>query len=355
MVCAAIGGRLAGRRSAFTLIELAAVGAAATILITHVLLGTAGLRGRSRAASCQDKLGQIARASMAYGAADPFEQVIPVGPADVDSMYTRFSYYAFGGKSGVGGHPNHPKDNEFGTSNQMGPARRPLNAVLFKTPFTDWYATYAWDHYLDDTRLNLDVYHCPDDRGFPGMHHQAWRDSGLSSYDFYGTSYAANAYWIRDPTVPPGYVYLSNSMYLRPMSFVPNPGNTIMYWENAARFAMYSDNPEYGADQPSPDCRRFFGESYVAHGWHGQDWRFNAAFGDGHVANIFVRSYRKTLLPEPPPECSPAGRCACVVVRGDGWQRDSMPSPFLVSTHLVPPGETPHGDFEGGMAWDVVP
>ena len=357
MIPNSVGKRPAVARRAFTLIELAAVGATATILITHVLLGTAELRSRSRAASCQDRLGQIARASLVYGAADPFEQVIPVGVGDVDSQYTRFSFYAFGGKSGMGG-ATYASDAEFGTGNQMGPARRPLNAVLFKTPFTDWYAQEAEDHYLDDARLDLNVYHCPEDQGFPGMHHRVWKDSHLSSYDFYGTSYAANALWIYDPLAP---TFLkTNSMYSRPASFVPNPGNTIMYWENAARFAIYVPNREFGSEDAPCECRAnclgAVGSTGVAHGWHGQDWRFNAAFGDGHVANIFVRSYRKTLLSEPLPECSPGDRCVCIAVRGDGWQLDTMPSPPLGSSHLAPPGGTPiGGDSGGSSAWDVVP
>jgi hypothetical protein len=353
MVANSTGRRSATARSAFTLIELAAVGAAAAVLITQALLGAAALRGKSRAVSCQDKLGQIARASLVYGAADAFEQVIPVGVGDVDSQYTRFSFYAFGGKSGVGV-ASDPAQSEFGTGNQMGPARRPLNAILFKTPFPDWYAQEVVEHYLDDARLDLDVYHCPDDRGFPGMHHRAWKDSGLSSYDFYGTSYAANAFWISDP-LSPRYL-MTNSMYWRPASFVPNPGNTIMYWENAARYALYSDNPEYGADQPPGECRRYFGAPYIAHGWHGQDWRFNAALGDGHVANIFVRSYRRTQLSELSPQCGPGSRCVCIVVRGDGWQRDTMPSPLIDSSHLSTSGGSPtSGDFDRGSAWDIVP
>ena len=127
----------------------------------------------------------------------------------------------------------------------MGAAHRPLNATLFKAPFPvptpsggrgggllDW---------SDDARVNVDVYHCPRDLGFPGMHEQGWRDSGLSSYNYYGTSYAVSPLFVGPG---PGSLLMSNSVYARPVSTVPQPTTTVMYWENAARYAIYANNTE---------------------------------------------------------------------------------------------------------------
>ena len=82
----------------------------------------------------------------------------------------------------------------WGTSASRGPAERPLNAVLYKAAFTDFHSDPGPDNrnWLADTELELREYRCPSDRGYTNFHDAAWRDSGLSSYDHYGNSYAAN-------------------------------------------------------------------------------------------------------------------------------------------------------------------
>ena len=89
---------------------------------------------------------------------------------------------------------------------------------------------------------------------FPGMHHAGWKQSGMSSYDYYGTSYSANSMYIYDPINPTNL--FTNSIYLRPLSNVPDPDRTLLHMENAARFAYSSYDPEL-PNPPDNDCQRF--------------------------------------------------------------------------------------------------
>ncbi len=141
-----------------------------------------------------------------------------------------------------------------------------------------------------DSRRDLDIYHCPDDNGFPGMHFQGWRESGLSSYNYFGTSYAANPQYIYDPAAP--NTLFTNSTYFRPLSTVPAPSETIAYLENSGRFATRSYDPEL-PNQVLDSCRDTLYEQdgYIAKGWHKQPWRFNVTFADGHAHNVRIRSY----------------------------------------------------------------
>ena len=152
----------------------------------------------------------------------------------------------------------------------------------------------------------------------------------------------------------------SNSPYLRPVTRIPNPARVINYEENIGRWAWAArrelDSCEFlgrGVD-PGPTNR--------VRGWHNKDWVFNRAFVDAHAerqkvyiegtedADGFAWHYLNELLPSYPdwPEC---GNCLpldvdcpgseggfeqfrCVIVRGPGWQKDTLPAPF-VCTGLI--------------------
>jgi prepilin-type processing-associated H-X9-DG protein len=80
-------------------------------------------------------------------------------------------------------------------------------------------------------------------------------------------------------------------------------------------------------------------------GWHGRDWTYNRAFVDGHAEvqkvydegtedrDGYALHYRNEPLDTYPPwldgEDGSFGMYQCVLVRGDGWQKDTLPSPPL--------------------------
>ncbi|MCH8966426.1 MAG: hypothetical protein IID43_01990 [Planctomycetes bacterium] len=69
--------------------------------------------------------------------------------------------------------------------------------MLVKHPLVDYQDSRGRrsSNWLADTTLDLDFYKCPSDTGYKGYHFTAWKDSGLSSYDHYGTSYTACTLW----------------------------------------------------------------------------------------------------------------------------------------------------------------
>ncbi len=339
-----------GRSKAFTLVELLVVVSIIALLIAILLPSLKKARETTKRIACAANLTGISKAGLTYAADDPNEFGIPIGLRDANDSDTLYSFYAFGGKSGVFA-PGYPKGNvnqsKFSgglndpvNDNAMGAFYRPLNSIIYKSGFSakatgGGLAGASWE---GDANLDLGIYHCPGDKGFSGMHHNGWKQSGLSSYDFYGTSYATNPMWIYHS----GDTQLfSNAVYRRPLSRVPNPANTVMFWENAARFASFADNPEMGDDQPPDSCRPVYDEEYVAKGWHGQPWNFNVAFADGHASWVKVRSYKKATGIQQSSVCGDNNEtCVCIIARGNGWQLDCLPAPYVPTNKALGSGST---------------
>ncbi len=322
--------RTAGRlKSAFTLVELLVVVSIIALLIAILLPSLKKARDNAKRVKCAANLRAIALASHTYAADDPQENAVPTNVIDSSGPYLSYSYFAYGGKSGKGS-PSYPP-NIWDGSNLMGSPHRPLNFVIYKEGFGLTHTTSTGrgpsENWTPDTKADLEIYHCPGDRGFPGMHHAEWsKTPDMSSYDHYGTSYNANPFYVYDPMDPK--TYFTNSIYNRPLSRVPNPANTIMYMENAGRFGWNADYPEVGEQSPR-SCRRFYDATYVAKGFHSQPWFFNVAFGDAHVSNVKIRSYPVATGNQVALGCGTASRCICVIIRGRGWQLDTMPANFV--------------------------
>jgi len=329
--------------SAFTLVELMVVVSIIALLISILLPSLRNARRLAKQAACASNIRAVSLAGLTYATDDPQENAIPVSVTAAHYSTNRYSYYAYGGKAGIGGtQASGDLYSVWGDTTKMGPAHRPLNSVIYKTTFVRPPAGLANQCYRPNTQMDLEVYHCPADKGFPGFHHYGWKERRISSYDYYGTSYACNPLWVCDPS--DDKYMKSNSMYLRPLSRVPNPARTVMFWENAARYSIFADNTEeYGPPgstppgQPPTGCRPYYDTDFVARGHHGVPWRFNVAFGDGHASWIKIKSYAIALGNQVPPDCasggSPSARCICVLVRGNGWQLDTMPAPAIDSTH----------------------
>ena len=265
-----------GGRSGFTLVELLVVISIIALLIAILLPSLRLARESAKRGKCLYHIRGIAIGSLTYAADDPQESAIPVAVDqndpifDEDPYWARYGNYGFGGKSGRGGGSINGTslDRPYNWSNGLGSADRPLNAVLYRSGVPRPPSGADADEH-PDTKLNLDLYLCPSDRGFRGNHYREWGQSNLSSYDFFGTSYAANVFWT-GPTVPTCTMG-SNSPYLRSLSRVPAPTETILYVENVGRYCWNHKDPaavENGGPfqnlLPTPEYPRRDGRPAVA-------------------------------------------------------------------------------------------
>lgn len=350
-------------RKAFTLLELLVVIAIIALLISILLPSLEAARRASKNAACLAHIKNIATSSLVYEADDPSGWGIPVHPKQYEQDPNNPIFvgaYQWGGKSGIGWTRNYPgapasgsqidvSNSRYGTRAGFGPASRPLNNILYPGGFKDNSRDRRGQ--IEDTKLQLDLYKCPADDGPPrGAHCQEWiKESGTSSYDFFGNSYAANIFMIGSSA---GGCFLSNSPYLRPTSRVPTPARTLYYEENIGRWAWACRREQCDFIQPGVDP----GPSKHLRSWHGRDWTYNRAFVDAHAETqrIYIEGtednqgyaehYTNERLSSYPPfigSCEEsvgaddsshdqrAVAYRCIIVRGNGWQKDTMPSPFI--------------------------
>ena len=357
------------RPCAFTLVELVATSTAIALLTAIIAPSLEVARQKSKQSVCLDRLRGIGAATTAYSFADPGGHAIPVHAAQLLQDAFDASYigaYEWGGKSGIGRNTfvdaftGTPHGSKYGTAAGFGPARRPLNAIMYPKGFTDHGSVVFPDDGmfdeaggLEDTQLRLERFRCPADNGPPrGAHCPDWlANKKRSSYDHFGTSYAANIFMVSTT----GGQRLSNSPYLRPVANVPNPARTLSYEENIGRWA-------WAARREIAECR-WLGEGVdpgptkAVRGWHGKNWMFNRSFVDAHAerqavyiegtedAEGYATHYFNEMLSSYPPfsdcsQCDPLDKeCPgfdgsfesyrCIIVRGPGWQKDTLPAPFV--------------------------
>lgn len=318
------------RQTAITLIETATVIVTLGVLTVCLLPAAAGVRTGSKQARCLNNLMRIGYANAIYAAHDAADMAIPVHPRHFqqcpdqppDEVCTEPIFvgaYQWGGKSGIGrddfvtGEGGDPLNSKYGTKAGVGPASRPLNGIMYKEPFDD-HLNPEFDPQgaIRDTRLELEVYTCPSDTGYTGVHFPDFRDRKLSSYDHFGTSYTANLFMVANAG---GGFMRSNSPYLHRMSDILSPATTLAYQENCGRFAWSAD----------PDqCDFLEGIPGRIRGWHGKDWSFNAAFVDAHAETIYMRGYHNVMVFPDEPWRQESYRC--IIIRGEGWQKDVLPA-----------------------------
>ncbi len=333
-------------RPGFTLGELLAVLVVIVLLVGLVEPSLEVTRERSKYTTCLDRLQAIGNATAIYTAEDPEGMALPVHHlwSDQDPDVPSFiGAYEWGGKSGTGapgwvagpGGDYAYLTSKYGTMAGFGPGTRPLNAILYPHGFRN-----NLEPQLDrvgatkDTEVRLDAYNCPADDGPPGGGHcPDWLDNPQrSSFDHFGTSYAANMFMVAGAA---GGEMSSNSPYLRPATRVPAPARTINYEENIGRWAWASQREmnaclnALGSEGIDP------GPTKAIRGWHGKNWTYNRVFGDAHaeLQRVFIEGtedadgysehYRNELVYPDDPDTQQ--RFVCIIVRGDGWQKDTLP------------------------------
>jgi len=338
-------------RLGFTLVEAVAVAVTLAVVAAFMASAAGGIRGDSKASRCMLNLMQTGYASSIYAANDPADMAIPVHPlqfAQNPSQPTFVGAYEWGGKSGIGWDtwlgPADPLNSKYGTKAGFGPASRPLNGIIYRESFADnLHPSFDPAGATADTQLDLDVQQCPSDTGYSGVHFPTFRDSKLSSFDHFGTSYTASLFFV---STYGGGTLRSNSPYLRRVSDILSPSTTLAYYENNGRYGW--------AAGPAPgECDFYFpGPPGPVCGWHGKDWMFNAAFVDGHTDTVYMRGFSNPRLGFYPGFDAFGGQgdydqYRCIIVRGEGWQIDTLPGEFI-QTNLQWSGEG-RPSWEGGI------
>jgi len=132
---------------------------------------------------------------------------------------------------------------------------------------------------------------------------------------------------------------------------VPSPARTILYEENIGRWA-------WAARRERDECLFVGlgvdpGPTRSIRSWHGKDWTFNRAFADTHAETqkiliegsgdddgYYLHYAKEPLSFYPPSSClgtdgSPQEEIAmayrCIIVRGSGWAKDTLPADLLAT------------------------
>lgn len=362
-------------RGAFTLVELLVVIAIIALLISILLPSLARAREQAKKMKCSGNLKDVSAASYTYAQDDPEENIVPywssnnwVGHGGQAQWMGPFSEYNWGGKGGdpdvlEGGVSQKRYYTQWNAPNTPnGPGQRPLNKTIYPS-IEDTKAASASEEDImvavrRDNEMELDVFHCPSDRGVSAAHDGrglisilgdisvpggVTLEDGSPLYEAFGNSYKAhflNTFGISIPGVPAvGYSY---SAAQRPYSQVGNPSRTVLYSEGNAMWTHIWNHQGGWGGMPGV-------EDFWAKGWHGDKMVFNASFVDGHAAimdqNVRMRRPIGTsgtgflfasnwVLAGCRPEFvvmphSSAFGMWSELYRGDGWQLDTFPSPVI--------------------------
>lgn len=308
------------RSMAVTLTEVISSVVVSALLSGIVVAALGRLRGASQNDVCLNNLRRIAAASADYSADDPDDNAIPVHRRYLAMGNTVVSDYQYGGKSG---NVDYAGDFIYTIEGNFGTYTRPLNPQLYDVnvlvaPECRDPGNLTQACIDADKALDLPVFRCPADTGKTGLHYTRWGQSGRTAYDYFGTSYNANVNMICS-----GYNgdMRSNAPFLRSRADVPDPARTILYIETNGRFAWAWGYGPWA-----------FGTTFTVHGWHGEDWRFNAAFVDGHAQTITMRGSADGGEVNGPADAEyvpglPGGMSEYwqIITRGPDWQLDTLP------------------------------
>jgi len=335
-------------------VEVAAAIVALGMLAVALVPALAATRAGSKEDRCFANLMRIGFANAVYASRELSDPALPVHGWWARPRADWHHYpgaYEWGGKSGVGieGYVDYPGvlGARYGSLAGFGPPTRPLNAILYKTEFASVYqdGSFSREQAVKDVQLDLPEVRCPSDTGYTGIHFPQFRDSKLSSYDFFGTSYTANMFMVHAPggVLGPDFEYGeigSNSPFLHRLSELTHVDRTLAYYENVGRYA-------WSAGPTPTDCVDIVGSEILpgpVTGWHGETWVFNGVFIDGHADRIFMRSFDNPQVHE---DGDAQRGHRCIIIRGENWNKDTLPVPFA-RTRMTYSG-VGRPSFEGGI------
>ena len=137
----------------------------------------------------------------------------------------------------------------------------------------------------------------------------------------------------------------SNSPYMRPITRVPTPARTLYFQENIGRWA-WAAREDPCDFLPGIDI----GPLKSFRGWHGKDWHYVRSFVDAHAEyqkileegtedrQGYSNHFRIEVLLRLPDGIS-WQQYRCIIIRGDGWTKDTLPAPVVRTELQHPAGE----------------
>lgn len=225
---------------------------------------------------CLSNMRSLGQAMAMYSSDDTNGFTSPVHPkAETSWLYD--GEYEYGGSTGVGVFQH----RDFISENRV------LNRYLFANGQSSPFG----------------LYECPSDTGIspapydfePYFLHPS--RASLQIHRITGTSYRLNNHIDFTGQLDPRFQTHFYGPYMRPVSQVPDPGQTVILEETVAEVAKWNR------------------DHYVL-GWHRKANRFNVSFVDGHAGAIFLSGQDG--------DAEVYG--GYWVLRGEGWRMDCYPS-----------------------------
>ncbi len=254
-----------GADRAFTLVELLVVVAIMSLLIALLLPALSGAKQEAGRAKCIANMKQLCDSTMAYAVDHPEADPALVVPSWWSERAGDSGFYDYGGGNG--------RQDGLGQWGLHGAGRRsagarPLNQFIFGAELTG-----------DE---DYSLFQCPGDFGWVEAPFYAaswpaqWRTRPFHAST--GTSYRANA-----ARAARAERIFSMSPYLRPVTRIPAPAETLSYSESIHWLARWNTTSA-SQDAYTPTGM----PPMTIPGWHGKPGRFNIGFADGHAAWILM-------------------------------------------------------------------